>query len=352
MSVSALGSTAFCVVEVGIRTEYRCRSVDGLAALKYLIIVSEKNQRVSAGNGVMKTYTKPFTTSTPAIPPTTSHSPDVRKCGTLESAEVNRAMWLYPSGVGTISKYASVPENADTPVGTGCIDCSYRQNVIRLRTTKHKKLAQEARTNMFDPPVVTLLSILSELPDSLALRPGREVALAQVEQHDVAVVGIAVDFFEDQRVVPDPCHLSDDAVIYRVTATPVQSERFLVRSKPRCGILIQKAVDVKYMHGNEGVVVAGLGVLHRHFGGIWDDGVGILGGVVDRERELGDRGFIERQECDFGRVGRPPKGEVRRKDFLFIHPVRYTMEEGGIACVRHTYGASVGPANPLIHARW
>ena len=95
---------------------------------------------------------------------------------------------------------------------------------------------------MLDPPVVALLSILAELPDRLALRPGREVGLAKVEQYDMAVVSIAVDFFEDQRVVPDPRHLSDDAVVDRVPAAPVQRERLLVHSKPRSGVLIQKAL--------------------------------------------------------------------------------------------------------------
>lgn len=50
------------------------------------------------------TYTNPRFASTDLIPPVTSQLPEVRNLGVLEVAGLKRAMWLYPSGVGTMSR--------------------------------------------------------------------------------------------------------------------------------------------------------------------------------------------------------------------------------------------------------
>lgn len=50
------------------------------------------------------THTIPFFRSTEAIPSETSHSPLVNQIGSEESKGENKAIWLYPSGVGTMSK--------------------------------------------------------------------------------------------------------------------------------------------------------------------------------------------------------------------------------------------------------
>lgn len=61
---------------------------------------------------VKRAYTNPFFKSTELIRPVTSQSPEVKKWGVSESAGLNSAMWLYPSGVGTTSKYAVAPDKA------------------------------------------------------------------------------------------------------------------------------------------------------------------------------------------------------------------------------------------------
>ena len=51
-------------------------------------------------------YTSERFVSTARMPLVTSHSPDVRKRGFVVFAGLNSARWLYPSDVGTISRYA------------------------------------------------------------------------------------------------------------------------------------------------------------------------------------------------------------------------------------------------------
>lgn len=53
--------------------------------------------------GKEKTYTRPFSVSTPDIS-VTSHSPLVIHRGLLAFSGVNSAMWLYP-WLGTMSRY-------------------------------------------------------------------------------------------------------------------------------------------------------------------------------------------------------------------------------------------------------
>lgn len=76
------------------------------------------------------TYTTPFL-STPWMPPVTSHSPLVRNRGLEEFAGLNNAMWLYPSGVGTMSRYADEENEPARPAvwsrddGRGYTSCVY-----------------------------------------------------------------------------------------------------------------------------------------------------------------------------------------------------------------------------------
>lgn len=62
-----------------------------------------------------------FFVSTAWIPPVTSHLPEVRNRGIDELAGLNSAMWLNPSGVGTISRYASAEFER------GYTFCDYKQ---------------------------------------------------------------------------------------------------------------------------------------------------------------------------------------------------------------------------------
>lgn len=71
----------------------------------------------------MMAHTRLRLASTPRIPLVTSHSPDVRKIGSLKLEEVNSAMWLYPAAVGRTSRYAGRPSQVSSK-GSGYTDCA------------------------------------------------------------------------------------------------------------------------------------------------------------------------------------------------------------------------------------
>lgn len=77
---------------------------DGFAASKYLANSMSKDH-----TNKRSTYTIPFFMSTPLMPLVTSHFPDVRNRGVPVLAGLKSAIWLKPSGVGTISRYPFVP---------------------------------------------------------------------------------------------------------------------------------------------------------------------------------------------------------------------------------------------------
>jgi len=65
--------------------------------------------------------------------------------------------------------------------------------------------------------------------------------------------------------------------------------------------------------------------------GIRVNGVGVFCGIIDWEYEFFHFSFVEAEESDFGGIRGPPEGVVVGEDFFFINPIRYAMEDGGVA---------------------
>ena len=186
---------------------------------------------------------------------------------------------------------------------------------------------------LVNPATIPLFATLAKASDNVPVSPGQEICVPEFEKYDISMVCISVYLFHNQRCVPDPSDLRNNAVITRVSVIPVEGHNIVRYGAPQTGIVWQIITKVEDVHGDKRVVVSRLGVLHRHILCVWDDSSRVHRGVVNREREFWNCCLVKCEICDFTRVWWPPDSEsiIGWEDLLFIHPVRDSMEERRVA---------------------
>lgn len=171
--------------------------------------------------------------------------------------------------------------------------------------------AREKSTNIVNPAIIPLFAVFPQFPNHSALRAlcraqGRRRS-ELVKQDNAPIVGVPIHLLQDQHVVADPLDLGDDAIVLPMPASPVERQN-LHAGIPGGEIL----GEIKDGDLDDWISVPGLRVLHRDRAGVRDDRVGVLRGVVDRERELVHEAFVECEEGEPGRRrGEPQRGSGR-----------------------------------------
>lgn len=89
----------------------------------------------------------------------------------------------------------------------------------RIRSEEVNK--RYRRPYVVNPPSITMLPFLPQFPDNISTWPKLSVFVLEIEQYDIAVIRVSINFFQDERGVSNPGDLHDDAVVGRVAVIPV-----------------------------------------------------------------------------------------------------------------------------------
>ena len=74
---------------------------------------------------------------------------------------------------------------------------------------------------MVNPATIALLATLAKGPDNVPLSPSQEIGIPKFEKYDISMVRIPVHLFHNQRCIPDPSDLRNNAVITGVSMIPI-----------------------------------------------------------------------------------------------------------------------------------
>ena len=82
-------------------------------------------------------------------------------------------------------------------------------------------------TDAIDPTVVSFFPNPTELADDTSVVAG-QVAFSEIKEHDIAIVGIAIEFLHYQCVVGNPGDFGDDTIIFAMAIFPVKMQSGLL----------------------------------------------------------------------------------------------------------------------------
>lgn len=164
-------------MEATIGTDKRRRSIAPRPAVEMIQYL--RTSAMYAGREET-THTVPVVTFAASIEVTSNRSPWVSQIGVLASTGEKSARWSNPS-LGTISRYPFT----GAPTGKTVLDCSYELDPWEAGV----------RTHVVDPPVISLLSVLSKCPHNLALTQ------SLIEDHNTSYPLCSVCLAHEQLVV-------------------------------------------------------------------------------------------------------------------------------------------------------
>ena len=134
--------------------------------------------------------------------------------------------------------------------------------MTKLTKNKHWENKRGETAYVVNPATIALLATLAKGPDNVPASPSQEIGISNFEKYNISMVRIPVHLFYDQRCIPDPSDLRNNAVITGVSVIPIEGNNVLRDGASHTGIVCQMITKVEDVNGNERIVVSRLGVFH------------------------------------------------------------------------------------------